>query len=234
MTTILAIETSGSACSVALARGGEIDQRVEAAPREHARKVLPMVDELLRQGNVPLEAVDAIAFTRGPGSFTGLRIGFGIVQGLAFGLDIPVIGVSTLQCMAFRAAKRHAATSVTVVPVLDARMGQVYWAAYRVEAGELPVAETVDSVMAPADACSRMPKNIDIAVGDGWPLIGDDSLVVGQCFPDFHADAESVAALALPLFRQGAAHNIFDAELSYIRDEVSWKKRKRIRTNPGA
>jgi universal bacterial protein YeaZ len=107
MATLLAIETSGSSCSVALAINGEIIGLTDDTPRSHARKLLPMIEDLLASRGVKPKQLDGIAYSRGPGSFTGLRIGFGAVQGLAMGLDLPVWGVSTLLAMASKAANKY-------------------------------------------------------------------------------------------------------------------------------
>jgi len=103
---ILAIETSAEACSVALAVDDEIEERFELAPMRHAELLLPFVRELLSRAEQPLAGLDAIAFGRGPGSFTSLRIGIGVVQGLAWGADIPVVPVSSLASAAQDAAER--------------------------------------------------------------------------------------------------------------------------------
>ena len=229
VTKILAIETSGSSCSVALDCEGQISQLLEAAPREHARKVLPLVDTILEHTGLELTDLDAIAFSSGPGSFTGLRIGFGIVQGLAFGSNIPVIGISTLQCMAFKAAKMYALAEGFVVPALDARMNEVYLGVYRTSEGAIPQAIQSDIAIAPVDAVRYMPELIDVAVGDGWNLMNAKSLNPGRMDPDFSPDAESLVTMAGLLYNSGLAVDILSAELSYVRNEVSWKKRERIR-----
>lgn len=97
---ILAIDTATEACSVALLSDGAVSAHFEECPREHTQRILPTVKDILTQGNTALTDLDATAFGRGPGSFTGVRIGIGIAQGLALGADLPMIGVSTLATMA--------------------------------------------------------------------------------------------------------------------------------------
>lgn len=97
---ILAIDTATEACSVALWNDGNITSHFELCPREHTQRILPLVQDILTAGNVTLTDIDALAFGRGPGSFTGVRIGIGIAQGLALGANLPMIGVSTLATMA--------------------------------------------------------------------------------------------------------------------------------------
>ncbi|MGO3800463.1 MAG: tRNA (adenosine(37)-N6)-threonylcarbamoyltransferase complex dimerization subunit type 1 TsaB, partial [Vibrio casei] len=93
---ILALDTSTENCSVALMINDQMFTRSEVAPRDHTKKILPMVDEVLKEAGISLHDLDALAFGRGPGSFTGVRIGIGIAQGLSFGAELPMIGISTL------------------------------------------------------------------------------------------------------------------------------------------
>jgi len=125
---ILAVDTATEACSAALRIGDETIERFEVLGRGHAERLLPMVQEVLAEGGVALSALDAIAFGRGPGSFTGLRIGAGVTQGLAFGAGLRVVPVSDLAALAARAAL--ASGEAKVLACLDARMAQVYWAAF--------------------------------------------------------------------------------------------------------
>src|SRR5687767_3120441 len=125
---LLALDTSTEACSVALAIGDDVVERFELEQR-HGERLLGMVDELLTQGGIALTQLDAIAFGRGPGSFTSLRIGAGVVQGLAFGADLPVVPVSSLAALA------QGSGAPKVLAAFDARMRQVYYGAF-VRAGD--------------------------------------------------------------------------------------------------
>ncbi len=141
---ILAVDTATENCSVALKVGNEIIARCEMAPREHTTKILPMVDSVLAEAGLTLNQLDALAFGRGPGSFTGVRIGIGIAQGLAFGAELPMIGVSTLAAMAQQAFRKQQATHV--LAAIDARMNEIYVGGYkRLDNGdwETVVAEAV-------------------------------------------------------------------------------------------
>ncbi len=133
---ILAIDTVTEGCSAALLIGEEIVEQFEVTPRGHTQKILPMVDQLLAESGHKLGELDAIAFDRGPGSFTGLRITAGVVQGLAYGADLPVVAVSSLAALA---RAHHQATGATfVLSAIDARMGEVYWGAYRIDPQGIP------------------------------------------------------------------------------------------------
>ena len=135
MTTLLALDTATEACSVALLHDGRVLSHYEVAPRMHAQRLLPMIQQLLGEAGIAASALDAIAFGRGPGAFTGVRIAIGVVQGLAFALDRPVLPVSNLAVLAQRALREQGATQVAAA--IDARMDEVYWGCYRAEAGEM-------------------------------------------------------------------------------------------------
>jgi tRNA threonylcarbamoyladenosine biosynthesis protein TsaB len=125
---ILAIDAATEACSAALLAGPALSERYEVIGRGHAGRLLPMADELLREAGLTARDLDAVAFGRGPGGFTGLRIAAGIAQGLAAGGGRPILPVSNLAAVAAGAARIHGSNRVLVC--MDARMGQVYWAAF--------------------------------------------------------------------------------------------------------
>ncbi|MDG6772987.1 tRNA (adenosine(37)-N6)-threonylcarbamoyltransferase complex dimerization subunit type 1 TsaB [Thiomicrorhabdus sp. ZW0627] len=130
MNTILSIETSTAACSVALLHQGEITEIFEMLPQKHAQRVLEMVDEILSQTKVTPAQIDYLAFGEGPGAFTGIRIAAGVVQGLALGWDKPVIGVSSLEAMAHSGIAKQTSgmpeESIQWIALMDARMQEIY------------------------------------------------------------------------------------------------------------
>ena len=126
--TILAVDAATEACSAALLAGSKLSERYEVIGRGHAGRLLPMADELLREAGLSARDLDAVAFGRGPGGFTGLRIAAGIAQGLAAGGGKPIVPVSNLAAVAAAAARTHRRSRILVC--MDARMGQVYWAAF--------------------------------------------------------------------------------------------------------
>lgn len=125
---ILAIDTATEACSVALLVGDAITHKYQVAPQQQAQLVLPMVDEILSDAGLSPRSLDGLAFGRGPGSFTGVRIATATVQGIALGLDCGVIGVSTLAAVAHRAWREQDVTHC--IATIDARMQQLYWGCY--------------------------------------------------------------------------------------------------------
>ncbi len=144
---IMAIDTATEACSVALWDNGKTSALFELCPREHTQRILPMVSEILTESGVALSAMDALAFGRGPGSFTGVRIGIGIAQGLALGAELPMVGVSTLMTMAQGAWRVSGATRV--LAAIDARMGEVYWAEYQRDEQGVWHGEETEAVLKP-------------------------------------------------------------------------------------
>ena len=149
---LLALDTATEACSAALLQDGSVEERFEVISRGHAERLLPMADALLGEAGLVVGDLDAIAFGRGPGGFTGLRIAAGVAQGLAAGARLPVLPVSNLAAVAAAAARESGA--LCILACLDARMGEVYWAGFTWDGGVLqPITEErlskPDSVLPP-------------------------------------------------------------------------------------
>ncbi|MFP4075863.1 MAG: tRNA (adenosine(37)-N6)-threonylcarbamoyltransferase complex dimerization subunit type 1 TsaB [Halochromatium sp.] len=155
---ILALETSGACCSAALLIADRLEQRHEHAPRRHADLILGMLDDLLREAGLRLSDLDALAYGRGPGSFTGVRIAAAVAQGVAFGAQRPVIAVSTLAATA-RAAYRQTGRR-RIACALDARMGEVYWGCFEVAGPSALMPIDQEGVFAPAST--------PVLTGTGW------------------------------------------------------------------
>lgn len=178
MTTLLALDTATEACSVALLHEGRVLSHYEVIPRQHAQRLLPMIQDLLGEAGVALSAVDAIAFGRGPGAFTGVRIAIGVVQGLAFALERPVLPVSNLAVLAQRAHREQGVSQVAAA--IDARMDEVYWGCYRLEAGEMRLAG-VEAVLPPEQvALPRDAAGDWFGAGTGWGTYGERLAVPTQ------------------------------------------------------
>jgi tRNA threonylcarbamoyladenosine biosynthesis protein TsaB len=234
MSLILALDSSTDACSVALYADGRLSALFELAAKSHTQRLLPMVDEVLRTNGLKLESLDAIAFGRGPGSFTGLRICMGIVQGLAFGAQLPVIPVSTLEAMALGYYRANPAAELPVLVALDARMDEVYWALFA-RNGDTVVPLGNEFVMKP-ELLPEQPliqslAGKFIAVGPGWHYPAMQQLAPGTIVMDAQPRAEDMALIAAQVWSAGGAIDVLDAQPVYLRDSVSWQKRQRIR-NP--
>lgn len=218
---ILAIETSTEACSAALLINGEIEERFEHAPRGHGDLILKMVDDLLAHAALKPQQLTAIAFGRGPGAFTGVRIATSVVQGIALGAELPVVPVSTLAALAQGAYRQHQHRSLLCA--MDARMGEIYWGAYRIEAG-LAVAVAEESVCAAA-AAPAVDGSEWQGIGTGWLAYGDAlsqryGPQVELCDATALPRAWDVALLAEHGYRAGAAVSAEQALPVYLRDNV--------------
>ena len=216
---ILALDTSTEYCSVALSIDGVVDEREMRAGQRHSELVLGMVDALLRARGVHLRDLDAIAFGEGPGSFTGLRIACGVVQGLAFGADVPVVGVGTLLAMAYGSGAER------VVCCLDARMHEIYHGAYsRSGDGALNVVHE-PSVCAPANA-PLLEGAGWIGCGSGFAAYRDalEARYAGRLSavePERFPRARDIAVLGAARFEAGLAASAEHAAPLYIRDKVA-------------
>lgn len=163
MTTLLALDTATEACSVALWYQGKVYHRYEVIPRLHAQQLLPMLQQVLADAHTNLSAVDAFVVGCGPGAFTGVRIAAGVVQGLAFALDKPVIAISDLALIAQRAWREYRITQAAVA--IDARMDEIYWGCYVLK-DEVMHSLAPEQVIAPEQA--TLPNTIL----DGWSGVG--------------------------------------------------------------
>lgn len=267
MTNILAIDTTTQACSVALHCRSKTLAKYKLASREHTRLLLPMIDEVLSEADIVLSQVDAIAFTSGPGSFTGIRIGFGVVQGLAFGADIPVLPVSSLETLAYTAirtlplssipiklhqelsvaelksdrdidssseAMPRTATHITIIPMLDARMDEIYWAHFQLSLGQEGPKKLIRISKDNLSSAENITLDTDqstelVVVGDGWnhrermilrPAVTDTTML---------PDAQDILTIAIPQIKAGKTIAIEQASPMYLRDTISWKKRTKLR-----
>jgi tRNA threonylcarbamoyladenosine biosynthesis protein TsaB len=221
---ILAFDTSTEYLSLALWRDGDVSVREQLAGQTHSSLILPQLREMLDEVGLELADFDGIAFGAGPGSFTGLRIGCGVAQGLAFGAGLPVLGVSTLLVLA--ASSGHD----KVIACLDARMGEVYHAAYlRQEGGWLVVHEP--GLYAP-EKVPAVQGDGWCGIGSGWAAYGDALQAsylghVGSTEPAAFPHARDIAALAAPLFAQCLGRPAHEAAPVYIRNKVALKMSER-------
>lgn len=201
MSKILAIDTSTHACSAALSVDGYVEERYKYAPKLHGELLLDMISDLLACKHLTLQDIDALAYGCGPGSFTGVRMAASIIQGLVLGISKPVIAISSLLAMADGLYQRLGYSEIACA--FDARMQEVYWAAYRFLNGEW-VAVVSDSVVAP-DQISALPDGNWVGAGDGWAsyqaILGQKTgieMSFSRCYPH----AGSIAKLAAEHYRQ--------------------------------
>ncbi|MCG9714275.1 tRNA (adenosine(37)-N6)-threonylcarbamoyltransferase complex dimerization subunit type 1 TsaB [Shewanella insulae] len=221
--SLLALDTCTEFCSVALQYQGQVFAREADAPREHSQRLLPMVQEVLQEAGIELSQVDVIAYGRGPGSFTGIRICTSMTQGLALGQDLPVVGISTLGAMAQAAIKLKGATQVAAA--IDARMGEIYYGEYRSVDG-LASLVGEERVCAPEELSSQLAFDTPLAACgtgfDAYPalLAEQMSLVEEAKFPL----ARFMLPLAEAAVKAGLATEVDQLQPVYLRDTVTWKK----------
>jgi len=225
---LLAVDTSTEACSAALLIDGEISQQYKLAPREHSHLILSMIDDLLREAKIASKDLDVIAFGRGPGSFMGIRVAAGVVQGIAFAHSIPVVPVSTLAAISMVAMEQTGADQV--LAAIDARMKEVYWGAY--------VREGRASVALQGEECVILPELAPVpttgewvVAGTGWSAYGEvmkpklgNRLIssLGDCFPT----AEAIARLGAIAYERGDTVSAAEAVPVYLRDNVASKPKQ--------
>lgn len=223
---LLALDTSTEACSAALYLDGELRERYELAPQMHAQLLLPMIDVLMTEAGIGVTQLDALAFGRGPGSFTGLRIAAGVTQGIAFGADIPVVPVSSLAALAQGLYRECGVTQV--LTAMDARMNEVYWGIYQTDTTPIMCLQGQEQVCAP-NAVS-LPKGYGwFGAGSGWGVYAEAlqhrlAASVTGCDVHWLPHAQDVALLGVDAFHRGGAARAEEAVPVYLRDEVAKKQ----------
>ena len=232
---ILAIDTSTKACVLGLMLDGALYSHSEVISRAHSKEILPRIDQLLRSQGLKAKDLEVIIYGQGPGSFTGLRIGIGITQGLAFGLDIPVVGISTLACFA-QASYRHQGAKNSLVALL-ARKEEVYFGAYKISAG---IARPTDSERVVA---ARLIPGQDASLdwsgtGSAWHLQHllekATGVKVREVYVAHYPDAEDLILLGIDAFKAGNVMQAMQAQPKYLRDVVAGASKKQPRRAPEA
>jgi tRNA threonylcarbamoyladenosine biosynthesis protein TsaB len=221
---ILAIDTATERCSVALSLGDAIIDRAVDTPRGHADLILPMIESALAEGGVALGQLDGIAYGRGPGGFTGVRIAIGVVQGLAFGAGLPTVGVSNLAAV----AQQVAVSDDRILVCMDARMGEVYWGLFHcnpatglVEPASEEAVAKPERVMTEMAAQPSYVPGITVTAGTGWQAYAQLApLLAARSFPAVLPRARDIAVLAKQDFAQGRSQKAAEAQPVYLRDQV--------------
>ena len=225
MATLIVLDASSSFCSVALVRGDQSFELTELQPRRHAQRLLPMVDELLAAQGVARRELQGVAFGRGPGSFTGIRIAISVAQGISLGLDIPVYGFSSLAAVAQQVMMTQAAPRVMVV--MDAHMGEVFWGAFELRDG-LAVAVSVEQVGSPERCAADLAQFDGVLAGNGLTVTGVVNDELRTRAVGILETVEPLAGFAVPLVSSAWAHGEFAGADQYapvyLRDSVAWKK----------
>lgn len=225
---LLAVETSTEACSAALFIDGEVQERFELAPKVHTQLILPMIDSLMAEAGLRPQQLDALAFSRGPGSFTGVRIATGVIQGIALGADLPVVPVSTLAAIA-QDLFDHSQENAAFV-AMDARMGEIFWGVYQRDA--LGYAELIgDEAVTSANAVV-FPELTGVGIGSGWGVYHQELMVrLAGFVNDYKTDrlprAGAIARLGARGFELGMAVAVEQAMPVYLRDKVAKKESER-------
>jgi tRNA threonylcarbamoyladenosine biosynthesis protein TsaB len=228
MTTILAIDTATDACSVALYCDGDISEQYEVIPRQHSQRLMPMLAEVLRDGDLLAQGVDAIAYGCGPGSFTGLRIAASAVQGLAFANNLPAIAVSTLACQVQTALRLGLIQAGdTVLSLLDARINEVYGAVFRTSQGKVETEEG-PFVCKPGDIVLKNAYGELRGVGGGYNYLDDFPAdlrrILQGSFADVFPAAQDLIPIALEKLMRCETQRPEQVLPVYVREEISWKK----------
>lgn len=218
---ILGLDTTTEACSVALSLQDQLISRYTIAPRKHTELLLPMVDEVLAEASITPADLDGLAVCRGPGAFTGVRIATGVVQGMALALGLPIVPVSSLAAIALRAHREFGAEEV--ISLIDARMGEVYFGAYRIEKSEVKEIEP-ECLIAPDQLPTPFSQHARLA-GTGWSAYESTITAIPEFAGmrgegDLYPHAEDVLTIARPQLLAG--EGIAPEQLApvYLRDKV--------------
>jgi len=226
---LLAVETATEACSAALAIDGVITERYSVAGNTHSKLILPMIDGLMTAAGLSPGDLGGLAFGCGPGSFTGVRIATGVIQGIAFGLDLPVVPVSTLRAIAQDFFDHDDIHDVAFV-AMDARMGEIFWGVY--QRNNQGFAELIgNEAVIPATEIV-FPDLCGVGIGTGWTVYRDELTErlagrVSAYETDHLPRARAVARLGELGFRDGLAVPVELAMPVYLRDKVAKKESER-------
>lgn len=232
MFRFLAIDTTTEVCSVAFGSAEKNLARTSAKANSHAKVVLQLIDEVLCEAKTSLKELDAIALTVGPGSFTGIRIGLSVAQGLAYGAHLPIVRLTSLELLAQQAVQEATPCSTVdfICPALDARMNEIYWQIFSLDnlGGLTPLgAPEIGSAGNLNDQIAGLEGGI-VGVGHGWSVEGVDRNT--RAISDMQPNAANMLGLAQERFARGEHVTAFELEPLYLRNEITWQKRKRIRS----
>lgn len=226
---LLAVDTATEACSVALSVNGHLTEKFQVVGNRHSQIVLPLIDDLLNEAGLTPNQLNGLAFGRGPGSFTGVRIATGVIQGLAFGLNLPVVPVSNLQALAQAHFEQNSSCNIAFVAV-DARMQEIYWGVY--QRNSHGYAELIGKEAVLAANAITFPEIKGVGLGSAWLNYGEIlSKRLDQCLQNIDAGclphAATIAKLGLRGFSLNQQVPVEQAMPVYLRDKVALKEWER-------
>lgn len=222
---LLALDTSTESCSAAITINSVLYQQQQMTQRGHSTLILGMLDQLFKQADASIADIDALAFGRGPGSFTGVRIAVGVAQGIAFARELPVIPVSTLAAVAQQAYELTEQPNIAVA--MDARMDEIYAASFQVQEGLVVLLG--DEKVCPAEQFLPASTDMWLGAGTGWQVYAEtlQNNFAGQLIdqkPDIFPQAATILKLAEKLYAQGEFVSADKALPVYLRNDVAKKK----------
>jgi len=222
---LLALDTATEACSAALYIDGEINAKFQLAPREHTQLILKMIEDLLAEADMTVASMDAIAFGRGPGSFSGVRIATGVTHGLAFAADLPVIPISTLASIAQSTYTKH--HTENVLAGIDARMGEIYWGCYQLADYGLMKLTGIEQVST-AELMQLPDDKQWCGSGSAWKGYPDQlkqkfGNLLNPILQDYLPHSTSMVQLAAHEFAEGRTVEASQAQPVYLRNDVAKK-----------
>ena len=216
---ILAIDTCTDVASVTLYSSGVKKSRMVSDIAKSSGHILKLCDEVFSEADTKLSEVDFIAYTKGPGAFTGVRMCIGVVQGLSLACNIPTLGFSTLELLGYRASKKF--NTQKIATAIDARMGEVYWAVYLegiVKSERICKPEQVDKLSAEF-----------VGVGSGWKIYKDSLIKASEikCVePEFYPDSSDLVDLSILSINLGKKVTHELPQPTYLRNNVAQKSLK--------
>jgi len=221
---VLALDTSTESCSIALGTkdcASLISSKYIVQKQQHAALILPMIDELLNEANIKLNQISFIAFGRGPGAFTGLRIAASVAQGLAFGINAQVVAISTLAAIAERARRKYGVNKVAVC--IDARMNEIYSACFSLQNGQMQLSSKEQ--VQPPSHFKLEDCNAWFGAGSGWSSYADDLPKIAQQDGNLFAHAKDVLTLAQFALSHNEQISAEQALPIYLRNNVAKPKK---------
>lgn len=219
MTVILALNTSTEACIVAVQNNSDIVSRNQLSLGSNTSFIFPMIKDVLEEIKVHPSDIEFIAFGQGPGYFTGLRVALSIAQGLALGLECPVIPISDLAILAQQAFRKHNALKVAVAT--DARMGQIYWGCYEAIEGEMQLIRNEEVVDPEKIILPQNPGKEWFGVGNGWKYSERIKLRPAVVKGEIRADAQDLLSLANFSLKRGLFFSADEVKPVYLRTNVA-------------